>query len=203
MVGPSHYAGPVHGVRVVASGRPSNWLIGECFLTPPIVVWDRPLVIEALGAPIPLLADVTVLATVALGVAVAVITTLGTLLGARAAAKATGQQAQATIEASSEQASATLTESTSTRFARWQLHKREVYGEFLDAGLRLRDKPSDSAVRSEYLSQCNRVMLVANSEMRGRMWPFVEEPERLQDWGTWKELVEALGEDARQGKMAD
>ena len=53
------------------------------------------------------------------------------------------------------------------------------------------------------MAHCDRVMLVANPELREAMWVHMQQPEGLSDAAKWKELVEAMGEDARRSKDAD
>lgn len=156
---------------------------------------------------------------------VAVIALFGTILAAAISAYASHRQAKVTREAAAAQSEATLkvaaaqsqaalevakdqnktthAEGARVRFANWQLRKREVYAELLEAARAHREEPSDKTAESAFFFQAHRAMLFSNKELRDELWKVVDDPSRLREADRWKTLVEALGEDARDDGPAD
>jgi hypothetical protein len=82
------------------------------------------------------------------------------------------------------------------RFSNWQLHKRDVYAEFLHAA---RDYSSadDSSSRDAFADQRDRALLVANRELRVILETLPDAPDTWTSQ-TWSHLIEAFSSDARQ-----
>ena len=134
---------------------------------------------------------------------VGVLSLVGTLAAALLSTYASRKQSETTLKTAEAQNRATHEEGARDRFANWQVRKRDVYAEFLKAGRAYRETPTNPDAKSGFYAQLDRVMLVANRELRDFLWGFAEDPALLRDEDVWKACVEALGVDARQGKIAD
>ena len=159
-----------------------------------------PLALSALFVAADVPASVTIVVaflTGAFGVVGGVITARKQSESTLAAAH---EQADATVRSAQKQSGASVLNAESDRFAAWQMHKRDVYAKFLGAARAVTETPVSRDAMAAYQAEADRVMLVASKELRDHLGPLVRDPERLTDAAQWTEMVEKLGEDARQAK---
>ena len=113
------------------------------------------------------------------------------------------EQAEATVRSAQEQSGASVLNAESSRFAAWQMHKREIYAAYVGAARAVAEASASQDARAAYLVEADRVMLVASKELRDYLEPLVRDPGRLTDATQWTEMVDKLGEDARRPRPGD
>ena len=129
-----------------------------------------------------------------LTVIVAVITASSGILGSFVGGSL---QARSTARAAKAQAQAAAYVAGSERFARWQMHKREVYASLLEA-MRKYASTEDETESGNVLSCITPALVVANSDLRKDLMSLQEDLSVLREATRRQELVEALMADVRK-----
>ncbi len=108
------------------------------------------------------------------------------------------KQADATVQAAEEQRRASVLVAQGNRRAAWQMHKREIYAEFLGSARAVIAAPDSAEAHANYQTQADRVRLVGSEGLSSQLSPFIADPTQLSDAARWNEVVEYLADDAGQ-----
>jgi len=147
------------------------------------------------------------------GLASGVAAVIGSFLIANRQSRATIEQANktasASIESAKEQAIATIEAAqaasgaetfvpTSARYADWQMHKRKVYEELLNALAQHSDQENNES-RGALQRACNRALLVAEPTLRAKLYELIENFSQMEDSAERRKMVELMSLDVERG----
>jgi hypothetical protein len=113
---------------------------------------------------------------------------------ARVSREAAAAQAAAMIEVAQRASGAETFVPSSARLAAWQMHKRKLYNQVLQALRRhLAEKANDT--RDGLEAACDRALLAAGPTLRDRLHDLVDDPAKMAGRAAYRELLELMVKD--------